>query len=52
MGVRGPEAARKLVIEVRYGITGTVAETVESYLKGETLPMGEDTLCRCGPRRS
>jgi hypothetical protein len=23
---------------------------VDSYLKGETLPMGEDALCRCGPR--
>jgi len=52
MGVGGWEAARKLGIEVRCGITGTVAEAVESYLKGETLPMGEDTLCRCGPRCS
>ena len=52
MGVGGWEAARKLGIEVRCGITGTVAEAVESYLKGETLPVGEDTLCRCGPRCS
>ena len=52
MGVGGWEAARKLGIEVRCGITGTVAEAVESFLKGETLPMGEDTLCRCGPRCS
>ena len=52
MGVGGWEAARKLGIEVRIGITGTVAEAVESYLKGETLPMGEEALCRCGPRCS
>ena len=52
MGVGGWEAARKLGIEVRRGITGTVAEAIESYLKGETLPMGEDALCRCGPRCS
>lgn len=52
MGVGGWEAARKLGIEVRCAITGTVAEAVESYLKGETLPIGEDTLCRRGPRCS
>lgn len=52
MGVGGWEAARELGIEVRCGITGTVAEAVESYLKGETPPMGEDALCTCGPRCS
>jgi hypothetical protein len=34
------------------GITGTVAEAVDSYLKGETVPLGEDAFCRCGPRCS
>ena len=52
MGVGSWEATRKLGIEVRCGITGTIAEAVDSFLKGETLPMGEDTLCTCGPRCS
>jgi predicted Fe-Mo cluster-binding NifX family protein len=52
MGMRPYSAFKELGIEVRCGITGTVAEAVELYLKGETLPMGQDTLCRCGPRCS
>jgi predicted Fe-Mo cluster-binding NifX family protein len=52
MGVGGWEAARKLGIEVRCGIAGTVAQAVDSYLNGETLLMGEDALCTCGPRCS
>ena len=52
MGMRPYLALKELGIDVRCGITGTVAEAVESYLKGETLPMPEDTLCRCGPRCS
>jgi len=52
IGVGGWEAARKIGIEVRCGITGTVAEAVDSYLKGETLTMREDAFCRCGPRCS
>jgi len=52
MGVGGWEAARKLGIEVRCVIAGTVAGAVDSYLKGETLAFGEDAFCRCGPRCS
>jgi predicted Fe-Mo cluster-binding NifX family protein len=52
IGVGGWETARKLGIEVRCGITGTVAQAVDSYLKGETLTMREDVYCRCGPRCS
>ena len=52
IGAGGWEAARKIGIEVRCGITGTVAEAVDSYLKGETLTMREDAFCRCGPRCS
>jgi len=45
MGMRPYLAFKELGIEVRCGITGTVAEAVESYLKGETSPMGQDSLC-------
>ena len=52
MGMRPYLTLKGLGIDVRCGITGTVAEAVESYLKGETLPMPEDTLCGCGSRCS
>jgi predicted Fe-Mo cluster-binding NifX family protein len=52
IGVGGWETARKLGIEVRCGITGRVAEAVDSYLKGETLTMREDAFCRCDPQCS
>jgi predicted Fe-Mo cluster-binding NifX family protein len=47
MGIRPYSAFKELGIEVRCGITGTVAEAVELYLKGETLPMGQDSSCEC-----
>jgi predicted Fe-Mo cluster-binding NifX family protein len=45
MGMRPYVAFRQLGIEIRCGITGTVAEAVESYLKGETIAMTQDSLC-------
>jgi len=56
MGMRPYSAFKELRIEVRRGVTGTVAEAVELYLKGETLPMGQDSSCEChmnanGPNR-
>jgi len=45
MGMRPYLAFKERGIEVRRGILGTVAEAVESYLKGETFPMGQDSLC-------
>ena len=50
MGMRPYMAFKELGIEVRCGITGTVAEAVESYLKGETFPMTQDTMCKCHER--
>jgi predicted Fe-Mo cluster-binding NifX family protein len=47
MGMRPYSAFKELGIEVRRGIIGTVAEAVELYLKGETLPMGQDSSCEC-----
>jgi predicted Fe-Mo cluster-binding NifX family protein len=47
MGMPPYLAFKELGIEVRCGITGTVARAVESYLKGETLPMERDDLCNC-----
>jgi len=47
MGMRPYSASKELGIEVRHGVTGTVAEAVELYLKGETLPMGQDSSCEC-----
>jgi len=47
MGMRPYLAFKQLGIEVRYGVNGTVSDAVESYLKNETLPMGEDHLCGC-----
>lgn len=45
MGMRPYLAFKQLGIEIRCGITGTVAEAVESYLKGETFAMAQDGLC-------
>jgi len=45
MGMRPYLAFKELGIEVRCGITGTIAEAVSSYLKGETSAMAEDGLC-------
>jgi hypothetical protein len=38
-------AFKVLGIEVRRGIIGTVAEAVESYPKGETVPLGQERFC-------
>lgn len=51
MGMRPYLAFKDLGIEVRCGITGTVAEAVESYLKGHTIPMTEDAMCKCHERK-
>ena len=45
MGMRPYLAFKERGIEVRRGIIGTVAEAVESYLKGQTFPMERDSLC-------
>jgi predicted Fe-Mo cluster-binding NifX family protein len=45
MGMRPYLACRQLGIEVRHGITGTVAEAVQSYMMGKTLPMTENSSC-------
>ena len=45
MGMRPYLAFKELGIEVRCGITGTTAEAVESYLKGETFAMTRDGPC-------
>jgi predicted Fe-Mo cluster-binding NifX family protein len=47
MGMRPYMAFKELGIEVRCGVKGTVAEAVQSYLKGETLPMTQDEMCKC-----
>jgi predicted Fe-Mo cluster-binding NifX family protein len=47
MGMGPYMSFRQQGIEVRYGISGTVADAVESYIKNETVPMAEDTLCGC-----
>ena len=45
MGMRPYLAFKQLGIEIRCGIKGTVSESVESYLKGETYAMTQDGLC-------
>ena len=47
MGMRPYLVFKNLGIDVRCGITGTVADAVESYLKGHTIPMTEDAMCKC-----
>lgn len=50
MGMRPYMAFKQLGIEVRYGITGTVDQAVQSYLRGETYPMTQDNMCNCHER--
>ena len=45
MGMRPYLVFKELGIDVRCGITGTIAEAVDSYLKGETVAMTQDGLC-------
>jgi len=45
IGMRPYFAFKQLGIEIRCGITGTMAEAVDSYLKGETFAMAQDGLC-------
>jgi predicted Fe-Mo cluster-binding NifX family protein len=45
MGMRPYLVFKELGIEVRCGITGTMAEAVESYFKGQTFAMTQDGLC-------
>jgi predicted Fe-Mo cluster-binding NifX family protein len=47
MGMRPYMSFKQHGIEVNCGVTGTVAEAVESYIKNEIIPMTEDTLCSC-----
>jgi predicted Fe-Mo cluster-binding NifX family protein len=47
MGMRPYLAFRQQGIEVKYGVGGTVADAIKSYLRNETVPMTEDTLCNC-----
>jgi predicted Fe-Mo cluster-binding NifX family protein len=49
MGLRPYLTFKQLGIEVRYGVRGTVADAIESYLKGESFPMTDDSLCNCHP---
>ena len=45
MGMRPYLACRQMGIEVRHGITGTVADAIQLYMIGKTLPMTEETSC-------
>jgi predicted Fe-Mo cluster-binding NifX family protein len=47
MGMRPYLGFRQHGIDVNYGVAGTVADAIESYLRNETIPMTEDTLCGC-----
>ena len=47
MGMRPYMSFKEQGIAVNSGFAGTVAEALESYLKNETTPMTEDTLCGC-----
>ena len=47
MGMRPYFAFKQSGVEVGYRVSGTVRGAVESYLRDETLPMGEDRLCDC-----
>ncbi len=47
MGMRPYMSFRQQGIDVRYGISGTVAEALQSYINNETTPMTEETLCGC-----
>ena len=45
MGMRPYLVCKQLGIEVRCGITGTVADAIESFVTNKTFPMTEDNLC-------
>jgi predicted Fe-Mo cluster-binding NifX family protein len=45
MGMRPYVAFKQLGIEIRCGITGTVAVAVDSYLNGRTFAMAQAGLC-------
>ena len=45
MGMRPYLICKQLGIEVRCGITGTVADAVESFVTNKTFPMTEESLC-------
>jgi predicted Fe-Mo cluster-binding NifX family protein len=47
MGMRPYLSFREQGIEVRYGVSGTVEEALQSYFNNETVPMTEETLCGC-----
>ncbi len=47
MGMRPYMSFRQQGIEVNSGFAGTVSEAIQSYLRNETIPMTEDTLCGC-----
>jgi predicted Fe-Mo cluster-binding NifX family protein len=47
MGMRPYLSFRQHGIVVNYGAAGTVADTIASFLRNETTPMTEDTLCGC-----
>jgi predicted Fe-Mo cluster-binding NifX family protein len=45
MGMRPYLVFKQLGIEIRCGITGTVSDAIDSYLRGETYAMTQDSLC-------
>jgi len=45
MGMRPYLVFKELGIDIRCGIKGTVTDAIESYLKGETYAMTQDSLC-------
>jgi predicted Fe-Mo cluster-binding NifX family protein len=45
MGMRPYLVFKELGIEIRCGITGTVTDAIQSYLRGETYSMTQDSLC-------
>ena len=45
MGMRPYLICKQLGIEVRCGITGTVADAIESFVTNKTFPMTEESLC-------
>ena len=47
MGMRPYMSFKQQGIQVMYGISGTVADAIQSYIQNETVPMSEDTLCGC-----
>jgi len=47
MGIRPYLAFKEKRIEIRQGVVGTIEEAIELYMRNETLPFTEDTLCGC-----